>query len=168
MSNNEVKEFVPTKNKENESLEKLKVATLNNVFINGTVSLMQLLETFSSVNTLYLRDNHFNDTISTQDQLHVSSKIEELVLDGSYINNNIPQGIGVLASLKILSLRGCGLSGTLSTQGKLEVLDLGENAIEGTLPPCLANLSSLDYLDIFDNQFTGKGASTALANLTLL
>ncbi|TYH56958.1 hypothetical protein ES332_D08G056700v1 [Gossypium tomentosum] len=173
MSNNEVKEFVPTKNKENESLEKLKVATLNNVFINGTVSLMQLLETFSSVNTLYLRDNHFNDTISTQDQLHVSSKIEELVLDGSYINNNILQGIGVLASLKILSLRGCGLSGTLSTQGwcdlwKLEVLDLGENAIEGTLPPCLANLSSLDYLDISDNQFTGKGASTALANLTLL
>ncbi|TYG56351.1 hypothetical protein ES288_D08G057500v1 [Gossypium darwinii] len=173
MSNNDVKEFVPTKNKENESLEKLKVATLNNVFINGTVSLMQLLETFSSVNTLYLRDNHFNDTISTQDQLHVSSKIEELVLDGSYINNNILQGIGVLASLKILSLRGCGLSGTLSTQGwcdlwKLEVLDLGENAIEGTLPPCLANLSSLDYLDISNNQFTGKGASTALANLTLL
>ncbi|KHG15167.1 hypothetical protein F383_19142 [Gossypium arboreum] len=66
MSNNKVKEFVPTKNKENESLEKLKVATLNNVFINGTVSLMQLLETFSSVNTLYLIDNHFNDTISTQ------------------------------------------------------------------------------------------------------
>ncbi|MBA0845219.1 hypothetical protein Goarm_022541, partial [Gossypium armourianum] len=40
--------------------------------------------------------------------------------------------------------------------------------LEGTLPPCLANLSSLDYLDISDNQFTGKGASTALANLTLL
>ncbi|KAK8339707.1 hypothetical protein V6Z12_A08G052600 [Gossypium hirsutum] len=153
--------------------KKLKVATLNNVFINGTVSLMQLLETFSSVNTLYLIDNHFNDTISTQDQLHVSSKIEELVLDGSYINNNILQGIGVLASLKILSLRGCGLSGTLSTQGwcdlwKLEVLDLSENALKGTLPPCLANLSSLDYLDISENQFTGKGASTALANLTLL
>ncbi|KAB2068698.1 hypothetical protein ES319_A08G049500v1 [Gossypium barbadense] len=172
MSNNKVKEFVPTKNKDI-YLEKLKVATLNNVFINGTVSLMQLLETFSSVNTLYLIDNHFNDTISTQDQLHVSSKIEELVLNGSYINNNILQGIGVLASLKILSLRGCGLSGTLSTQGwcdlwKLEVLDLSENALKGTLPPCLANLSSLDYLDISDNQFTGKGASTALANLTLL
>ncbi|KAB2068672.1 hypothetical protein ES319_A08G047500v1 [Gossypium barbadense] len=164
ISQNEVKEFVPIKNKENGSLGKLKIATLDNVFTGGTTSLIQLLETFSSVKTLYLRQNHFNDTFSTQ---------EELVLDSSSLNNNILQSIGVLASLKILSLNGCGLSGTLPTKGwcdlrKFEVLDLSENALEGTLPSCLANLSSLHYLDISDNQFAGKGASTALANLTLL
>ncbi|KAK5810876.1 hypothetical protein PVK06_026193 [Gossypium arboreum] len=173
MSGNEVKEFVPIKNKENGSLGKLKVANLNGVFNNGAASLIQLLETFSSVNTIHLRGNYFNDTFSTQDQLHVPSKIEELVLDRSSLNNNIFQSIGVLASLKILSLSGCGLSGTLPTQGwcdlrKFEVLDLSENALKGTLPSCLANLSSLHYLDISGNQFVGKGASTALANLTLL
>ncbi|MBA0679363.1 hypothetical protein Goari_011136, partial [Gossypium aridum] len=173
MSGNELKEFLPIKNKENGSLGKLKVANLNGVFNNGTASLIQLLETFSSVNAIYLRGNYFNDTFSTQDQLHVSSKIEELVLDRSSLNNNILQSIGALASLKILSLSGCGLSGTLPTQGwcdlrKFEVLDLSENALKGTLPSCLANLSSLHYLDISGNQFVGKGVSTALANLTLL
>ncbi|TYI67946.1 hypothetical protein E1A91_D08G055000v1 [Gossypium mustelinum] len=173
MSGNELKEFVPIKNKENESLGKLKVANLNGVFNNGTASLIQLLETFSSVNTIYLRGNYFNDTFSTQDELQVSSKIEELVLDRSSLNNNILQSIGALASLKILSLSGCGLSGTLPTQGwcdlrKFEVLDLSENALKGTLPSCLANLSSLHYLDISGNQFVGKGVSIGLANLTLL
>ncbi|KAA3471889.1 leucine-rich repeat receptor protein kinase MSP1-like isoform X3 [Gossypium australe] len=173
MSCNEVKEFVPINNKENGSLGKLKVAILDNVFTNGTASLIQLLETFSSVKTLYLRGNYFKDTFSTQDQLQVSSKIEKLMLDGSYLNNNTLQSIGVLASLKVLSLYDCGLNGPLPTYGwcdlrRLEGLDLSENALEGTLPSCLANLSSLHYLDISGNQFTGKGSSTALANLTLL
>ncbi|TYJ21261.1 hypothetical protein E1A91_A08G053100v1 [Gossypium mustelinum] len=142
--------------------------------LKGSINIKDL-NALSNLEELDMSNNKVKEFVPTKnkDQLHVSSKIEELVLDGSYINNNILQGIGVLASLKILSLRGCGLSGTLSTQGwcdlwKLEVLDLSENTLKGTLPPCLANLSSLDYLDISDNQFTGKGASTALANLTLL
>ncbi|XP_017609433.2 receptor like protein 21-like [Gossypium arboreum] len=171
ISKNEVKEFVPIKNKENRSLGKLKIATLDYVFTVGTTSLIPLLETFSSIKTLSLRGNYFNDTFSTQDQLHVSSKIEGLVLDRSSLNNNILQSIGVLDSLKFSSLRGCGLSGTLPAQGwcdlqKLELLDLSENALEGTLPSCLANLSSLHYLDISDNQFTGKDVDLSNNNLS--
>ncbi|MBA0750047.1 hypothetical protein Gogos_003911 [Gossypium gossypioides] len=50
---------------------------------------------------------------------------------------------------------------------KLEVLSLSDNALEGELPSCLANLSSLYHLDIYGNQFIGNGASIALASLTL-
>ncbi|XVE98439.1 hypothetical protein REPUB_Repub03eG0106600 [Reevesia pubescens] len=172
ISNNELKEFVATKDKENTSLGKLKVTYLDRVFVNGNASLLQLIETFSSVKTLFLGGNNLNETISTQ-ELHVSSKVEELLLDGSHLNNNVLQIVGVLASLKILSLHDCGLTGTLHTQGwcdlrNLEVLDISENALEGTLPSCFGNLSSLHYLDISDNQFIGNGASTSLGNLTLL
>ncbi|XP_022728809.1 LRR receptor-like serine/threonine-protein kinase GSO1 [Durio zibethinus] len=157
---------------EKKSLGKLKVARLDGVFVNGTVSLLQIVETFSSVKTFFLRGNNLNGTISTQ-ELHVSSKVEELLLDNSYLNNNILQNIGVLPSLKALSLSGCGLTGTLPTKGwcdlrNLEALDLSENALEGTLPSCLGNLSSLHFLDISDNRFTGNAASTSLGNLTLL
>ncbi|TYJ21228.1 hypothetical protein E1A91_A08G050800v1 [Gossypium mustelinum] len=128
--------------------------------LKGSINIKELLDSLSNLEELDISQNEVN-------------KIEELVLDSSSLNNNILQSIGVLASLKILSLNGCGLSGTLPTKGwcdlrKFEVLDLSENALEGTLPSCLANLSSLHYLDISDNQFAGKGASTALANLTLL
>ncbi|TYJ16264.1 hypothetical protein E1A91_A10G239900v1 [Gossypium mustelinum] len=75
--------------------------------------------------------------------------LEELVLDGSHLSN-------ILHSIRWCDLR------------KLEVLDLSENALEGELPSCLANLSSLYHLDISGNQFIGNGASTTLANLTLL
>ncbi|KAG4181283.1 hypothetical protein ERO13_A10G217200v2, partial [Gossypium hirsutum] len=99
--------------------------------------------------------------------------LEELMLDGSHLNNNILQNIHVLDSLKALSLNDCGLTGTIPTQGwcdlrKLEVLVFSENALEGELISCLANLSSLYHLDISGNQFIGNGASIALANLTLI
>ncbi|KAA3471410.1 LRR receptor-like serine/threonine-protein kinase GSO1 [Gossypium australe] len=148
---NEVKVFVPIKNKENGSLGKLKIATLEYVFTGGTTSLIQLLETFSSVKTLYLRGNYFNDTFSTQDQLHVSSKIEELVLDSSYLDNNILQNIGVLASLKILSLYDCGLNGTLPIQD----VDLSNNNLSGELPRWLWNVSNLNALAVSNNQLKG-------------
>ncbi|XP_039019134.1 receptor-like protein kinase 7 [Hibiscus syriacus] len=52
---------------------------------------------------------------------------------------------------------------------KLKALVLSQNVLEGALPSCMANLSSLRILDLSDNRFTGDGASsTPLGNLTLL
>ncbi|XWS13485.1 hypothetical protein CRYUN_Cryun36dG0041100 [Craigia yunnanensis] len=116
--------------------------------------------------------NYLNKTTATPTQeLHVWSNVEEIFLDDSYLNNNILQSIGVLTSLKTLSLSNCGLIGSLPNQGwcdlrNLEELDMGRNALEGMLPYCLGNLTSLLLLDISYNQFTGNLAP--LANLTAL
>ncbi|TYI13338.1 hypothetical protein ES332_A08G051900v1 [Gossypium tomentosum] len=153
----------------------LKSLRIWNNQLKGSINIKELLDSLSNLEELDISFNKVKEfvPIKNKDQLHVSSEIEELVLDGSYLNNNILQRIGVLSSLKVLTLHGYRLNGTLPTQGwcdlqKLELLDLSENALIGTLPSCLANLSSLHFLDISNNQFTGKGASTALANLTLL
>ncbi|XP_016700046.1 receptor-like protein 15 [Gossypium hirsutum] len=47
-------------------------------------------------------------------------------------------------------------------------LSLNRNALGGAVAPCLGNLTSLRYLDISNNHFTGNIASTPLANLTTL
>ncbi|XWS13480.1 hypothetical protein CRYUN_Cryun36dG0040600 [Craigia yunnanensis] len=172
MSSNDLNEFVA--HKEFKSLRKLKVLYLNEVFTNGSISfpLLKLVEAFPSVKTFFLEMNYLNKTRATPTQeLHVWSNVEEIFLDDSYLNNNILQSIGVLTSLKTLSLSNCGLIGSLPNQGwcdlrNLEELDMGKNALEGMLPYCLGNLTSLLLLDISYNQFTGNLAP--LANLTAL
>ncbi|KAK6228611.1 hypothetical protein SCA6_000951 [Theobroma cacao] len=171
MSNNELNKFVAHKG--NRSLRKLKILYLDNVFMtNGSMTtLLELVEAFSSVETFYLRENYFNKSMAFSSELHMSSNVEEIFLDYSYLNSNIVQSIGVLNSLKTLSLSDCGLIGTLPDRGwcdlkNLEELDISRNALQGNLPSCLGNLTSLRVLDISDNQFNGN--LSHLTNFTSL
>jgi Leucine-rich repeat (LRR) protein len=50
----------------------------------------------------------------------------------------------------------------------LKQLDLSENNLEGSFPDCLGNLSSLQLLDVSENQFTGNIASGPFTNLISL
>ncbi|KAK2965693.1 hypothetical protein RJ640_022220 [Escallonia rubra] len=50
----------------------------------------------------------------------------------------------------------------------LQVLDLSKNGLEGNLPRCWANLTSLKSILLYSNQFTGDIALSALVNLTSL
>jgi Leucine-rich repeat (LRR) protein len=126
-----------------------------------------------------------------------SSTLEELYLDRTSLPINFLQNIGALPDLKVLSVAECDLHGTLPAQGKLTTiinkrffqhcfdcfkinctgwcelknlrqLDLSGNNLGGSLPDCLGNLSSLQLLDVSENQFTGNIASGPLTNLTSL
>ncbi|XP_052876309.1 receptor-like protein 15 [Gossypium arboreum] len=148
------------------NLEKLDLSY--NLFNN---TLLARLRGLSNLKSLNVGNNLIKGSINIIEELDGLINLEELMLDGSHLNNNILQSIGVLNSLKALSLHDCGLTRTLPTQGWCDLrkaLDISENALEGELPSCLANLSSLYHLDISGNQFIGNGASIALANLTLL
>ncbi|KAK2965715.1 hypothetical protein RJ640_022242 [Escallonia rubra] len=50
----------------------------------------------------------------------------------------------------------------------LQVLDLSSNDLDGNLPGCWANLTSLKFIDLTWNQLTGSIALSPLVNLTLL
>ncbi|XP_021674213.2 cuscuta receptor 1 isoform X2 [Hevea brasiliensis] len=104
-------------------------------------------------------------------------KLEHLHLDFSTIKNNVLHTISKMISLKTLSLVYCGLSGTIpATQGicelkHLQMLDVSYNDLSGTLPWCLANLTSLQRLYLISNHFTGKifpvGGLTSIQELKL-
>ncbi|XP_038699678.1 receptor-like protein 14 [Tripterygium wilfordii] len=124
---------------------------------------------------LDLEYNHFNDNIIfSLSELFNLSSLEELFLDESRLHKDFLQThVGSSTSLKVLRLSSCGLKGTLPNRGwcdlkNLEELDLDDNELEGTLPPCLANLSSIRVLDLSHNQFTGNLASTPIPNLKFI
>ncbi|XP_028054571.1 receptor-like protein 14, partial [Camellia sinensis] len=101
-------------------------------------------------------------------------KILDLQQNGFY--GSVPPFIGA-SSLKALYLNSNKFNGSLPIQGKnlpfcelkkLEELDLSYNHIEGILPPCLSNLTSLRLFDVSGNQFIGNHLSSLLGSLNSL
>ncbi|XP_052198851.1 receptor-like protein 9a isoform X2 [Diospyros lotus] len=128
---------------------------------------------FPSLKILDLRWNYINESISNQGFENVTH-LEELYLDNANLPIDFLSNIGAMTSLQCLSLSSSGLNGTLpSHQGLCELktlqeIDLSYNGLRGHLPWCLANLTSLRFLDIFGNQFSGNIALSPLPNLISL
>ncbi|XP_040943992.1 receptor-like protein 56 isoform X1 [Gossypium hirsutum] len=130
------------------------------------------LDAFTSLRELNMRANELIDFVIHKES-NVSRNVEEIYLDYSTLNTNILQSIGVLVSLKTLSLYACGLIGPLPNQGwcdlrNLEVLDVSGNALEGMLPHCFSNLTALRVLDISRNHFQIPLSFAPFANLSNL
>ncbi|KAF5946321.1 hypothetical protein HYC85_016549 [Camellia sinensis] len=99
--------------------------------------------------------------------------LQELYLDYSSIDKIFLHNVGVMSSLRVLTLRNISLNGSLPNQGwcelsNLQELDLSENGFTGMLPSCLGDLTSIRILDLSFNQFTGNLNSSPLSNLTTL
>ncbi|XP_040943998.1 receptor-like protein 1 isoform X2 [Gossypium hirsutum] len=152
-------------------LSNLKSLSISENQLKGSID-MKDLEAFIKLRELDMSYNELRDFVIHQ-ELNVSSNVEELYLDHSTLNTNILQGIGVLSSLKTLSLYDCGLIGPLPNHGwcdlrNLEVLDVRWNALEGMLPHCFSNLTALRELDISGNHFQIPLSFAPFANLSNL
>ncbi|XVF88740.1 hypothetical protein PTKIN_Ptkin19aG0075800 [Pterospermum kingtungense] len=168
LSYNDLHDFLVPK--ETGSFKKLRTAYLEGVFTNRTVSLLQVVKTFSAVKTLYLGYGNYylNNTISTQ-ELNLLSNVQELFLDFSNLSNNFLESVGAFTSLKTLMLSNCGLSNTLPTKGwcdlrNLQNLDLSRNALQGTFPSCLDNLTYLQFLEISNNHIEIPASFMSFSN----
>ncbi|GAY61664.1 hypothetical protein CUMW_211780, partial [Citrus unshiu] len=133
---------------------------------------------FPSLNTLDLSFNNFTETVTTTTQgFPYFKSLEHLVMDRTRIalNTSFLQIISEsMPSLKYLSLSDSTLgtnSSRILDQGlcllvHLQELYIDNNDLRGSLPWCLANMTSLRILDVFANQLTGSISSSPLVHLT--
>ncbi|KAJ9141068.1 hypothetical protein P3X46_031648 [Hevea brasiliensis] len=150
------------------------VTNVKELYLDGSSvdeNFLQSLEALSSLKLLSLVQ--LNCTLPIQGLTRLKN-LEHLYLNESVINGNFLQIIGVLSSLKTLSMWGCELNNTMfMNQGLCELkyvqsLDISYNQLSGSLPLCLANLTSLQQLDLSENHFIGNISLSPLRSLTSL
>lgn len=101
-------------------------------------------------------------------------KIKSIVLNKSYYGEHIPLTIQSLKNLEILDLTNVNLTGSLPNElgnlPKLNTLRVKGNTIYGTIPVSLANLSNLTSLDLSNNQLSSQIPTelTTLSKLNVL
>ncbi|CAL9194507.1 unnamed protein product [Musa hybrid cultivar] len=103
------------------------------------------------------------DTVSLSPSLfaNASSSLEQLVIKSNPgLSGAIPQTIGRLQNLRVLSLSQNNLHGEIPKEvgelGKLEQLDLSYNHLTGIIPVGIGGLASLSILDLSWNGLEGE------------
>ncbi|XP_044464900.1 receptor-like protein 9b [Mangifera indica] len=158
------------------TLSKQELPTFKNLTrleIEDTVynNFLQLLETMPSLESIQIWDSTLNDTQFDQDLLTFKN-LNVLEIHNTHLNIDYLRMLNEsFNSLQNLWLDGSNLPNTFLKQGickslHLQDLSITNNDLWGDLPWCLANLTSLESIDISSNQFTGDISSSPLKVLT--
>ena len=87
-------------------------------------------------------------------------RVTELALDDMELDGSLPEELGMLARLEVLSLSGNGLTGSipaeLGTLGDLKELSVDGNQLNGEIPAELGSLVGLQLLVLSNNQLSGS------------
>ncbi|CBJ26199.1 LRR-GTPase of the ROCO family [Ectocarpus siliculosus] len=86
------------------------------------------------------------------------NKIEILTLKDNELTGEIPPSLGGLVNLNLLDLGGNNLSGSIPKElgalNEAQTLKLGDNGLTGSIPKELGALSALDRLWLYGNELT--------------
>ncbi|GLT38417.1 hypothetical protein SLA2020_126720 [Shorea laevis] len=158
LDNNELSGKIPSMKR----LNKLRTLDLsnNNLFGNIPSSLCSQ----SPLSYLKLNGNNLYGNLSS---LKNCTELGTLGLANNQLRGVIPRWIGeTLSGLSILQLRGNMLRGkipkSLCSLPFLHVMDLGQNNLSGSIPPCLGNLSGL-----YQTQNGTQGSFAAIFNVAI-
>ncbi|KAI4324569.1 hypothetical protein MLD38_030047 [Melastoma candidum] len=126
---------------------------------------------------LLLKANHFHfnknqlsgpipETLFNSDMALI-----HVLFDGNQLNGSIPSSLGLVQKLEVLRLDRNLLSGkvpnNLNNLTNLSELNLADNGLTGPLPD-LANLNSLNYVDLSNNSFAPAVAPAWFSTLPSL
>ncbi|CDO96827.1 unnamed protein product [Coffea canephora] len=102
---------------------------------------------------------------------NLSTSLERFYAYGCGIKGSIPDAIGNLSNLMLLTLEGNHLSGPIPSTMKylqnLQALDLDDNQLSGSIPDCICKLKRLYLIYLGQNQFRGSMPS-CLNNISSL
>ncbi|PUZ63182.1 hypothetical protein GQ55_3G047600 [Panicum hallii var. hallii] len=148
------------------SLEELVVLKLQNNSLNGHIP-----NTFSaSLSTLNLSQNSFTGQIPSR--VFELQKLSTLDLHGNNISGGIPISISSSKSLIELNLGYNALTGTIPTMATTlsTSLNLSHNYLSGSIPSNLGSLIELEILDLSYNNLSGEVPSSlgSMQSLTQL
>ncbi|CAL4896636.1 unnamed protein product [Urochloa decumbens] len=146
------------------NLEKLVVLKLQNNSLSGPIP-----DTFpASLIILNLSQNSFSGEIPSE--IFKLPKLSNLYLQGNKISGSIPVSISSSKSLIELNLGDNALDGTIPTMpntASTSLLNLSHNHLSGPIPSSINSLGELEILDLSHNNLSGEVPSS-LAGLTSL
>ncbi|KDO53076.1 hypothetical protein CISIN_1g0441582mg, partial [Citrus sinensis] len=153
-------------------LSSLKNLSLAYNRLEGSINIEEL-DSLSNLEGLDMSDNEIDNLVVPKDYRGLR-KLRFLDLSGLRIRDGskVLHSIGSFPSLKTLYLKSNNFAKTVTTtQGLCELAHLQELYIDhndfiGSLPWCLANLTSLRVLHVPDNQLTENLSSSPLMHLT--
>ncbi|KAJ0742379.1 putative non-specific serine/threonine protein kinase [Helianthus annuus] len=121
---------------------------LTKLYLSGKLRLLQVLDLSGNK---YLSGNKLTGHIPS-----FPEKLIELDLSGNYLNGSIPESLGNLRLLQVLSLSGNKLTGPIPTLTmKLTELRISHNYLNGSIPEFLGKLRLLRVIDLSSNELTG-------------
>ncbi|CAB9519794.1 expressed unknown protein [Seminavis robusta] len=114
-----------------------------------------------NIQHIYLSRNNLSGPLPSD--LGVLPNLEVLSIHSNAISGMIPTELGLLPKLQKAYLSNNQFTGVLPlelitelTASSLQILDLGNNKISGTLPASLGLLTNAHTLDLYGNQITGS------------
>ncbi|CAN6335733.1 unnamed protein product [Urochloa humidicola] len=135
------------------NLEKLVVLKLQNNYLNGFIP-----NTFSaSLSILNLSQNSFYGGIPSE--IFKLPKLSNLYLQSNKLNGAIPITISLSKSLIELNLGDNALDGTIPTMPNtvsISLLNLSHNLLSGPIPSSIDSLGGLEILDLSHNNLSGE------------
>ncbi|CAL5013134.1 unnamed protein product [Urochloa decumbens] len=124
----------------------------------------------SQIQGLTLSDNYFSGQLP-RSIVNLSTTLEELYLHNNRISGSIPEDIGNMIGLALLSLGLNSISGVIPESiGKLAylaTLDLHNTGLSGLIPSSIGNLSNLNLLSAYNTNLGGP-IPPSLGNLKKL
>ncbi|XP_068644928.1 putative receptor-like protein kinase At3g47110 [Aristolochia californica] len=144
-------------------LKYLRLLTLSGNYLGqrGQVrdlSFFPSLTNCTSLEILAMEDDNFTDVFPSS-VTNLSTTLQQFLIGGNRIYGSVPDGIGNLVNLTVLSMSVNSLKGVIPEKigrlQKLQGLFMNQNNFSGRIPTSLGNFTQLNKLNLADNSLEG-------------